>query len=288
MKKILCILLVAACVLALGSCEILEKFLSFERVETNAPTHPYPTAPDAEGSQKPNEDKDDANTPNQNEEQTTHVCEDCTTVDPNQNDPQEPQAQKITVEVKFQSGGVHACQENVTVDAPATFSQVYNLFVTMHEEIKGYRLNCYINDKKIDPTQTIFLNNGDRIYLEESGASLDEEYPCIHVWSEGVCTQCGNACMHESFGDDRACLICGAQLGVNLLQIEIYENGEFKHYAGGSIETTVQDLLNAFYGYYPWEYWTSSYEFYYNNVIITDGSYMITEHGILNLVTRSY
>lgn len=282
MKKILSVLLIAACVLALGSCEILEKFLSFERVETNAPTNSIPTAPESSDSkdQLAGGEGLDKTTPNEEKETTPEA--------PNQNDPQEPQTQKITVEVKFQSGGVHAYQENVTVDAPATFSQVYNLFVSMHEDIKSYRLDCYLNDQKIDPSQTIYVNNGDRIYLQESGASLDEEYPCIHVWFEGVCMQCGIVCMHESFGDDRTCLNCGTQLGVNLLQIEIHENGEFKYFAGGSIETTVQDLLNAWYGYYPWDYWTSSYDVYYNNILVTDGSYMIAEHGILNLVTRNY
>ena len=288
MKKILSVLLIAACVLALGSCEILEKFLSFERVETNAPTHPDPTAPDAEGSQKPNEDKDDVTTPNQNEEQTTHVCEDCTTEDPNQNDPQEPQTQKITVEVKFQSGGVHAYQKTITVEAPATFSQVYNLFVAMHEDIIGYRLDCYLNDQKIDPSQTIYVNNGDRIYLQESGASLDEEYPCIHVWFEGVCMQCGIVCMHETWGDNGQCLACGFWMGVNLLEIEIHENGEFRYFAGGYLQTTVQELMLAYYGPYPWDYWESTYVFYFNGVLVTDGSYIITEHGILNLVTRNY
>lgn len=60
-----------------------------------------------------------------------------------------------------------------------------------------------------------------------------------------------------------------------------------KSTANGSIETTVQDLLFAFYGYYPWEYLESNYEFYFNGALV-DGSYWITEHGVLNLVTRTY
>ena len=76
-------------------------------------------------------------------------------------------------------------------------------------------------------------------------------------------------------------------LGVDLLQIEIYENGEYKYNANGSIETTVEDLLMAYYGYYPWDYLESNYEFYFNSVRV-DGSYWITEHGILELVTRTY
>ena len=279
MKKILSVLLIAACVLALGSCEILKQFLSVERVETDVNANVTIVDPDSEGIEDQLKGEEGVKQTTPNEEKVTT---------PDQNDPQEPQTQKITVEVKFQSGGVHAYQENVTVDAPATFSQVYNLFVAMHEDIKSYRLDCYLNDQKIDPSQTIYVNNGDRIYLQESGASLDEEYPCIHVWFEGVCTQCGNACMHETWGDNGQCLACGFWMGVNLLEIEIHENGEFRYFAGGCLQTTVQELMLAYYGPYPWDYWESTYGFYFNGVLVTDGSYMITENGILNLVTRNY
>ena len=278
MKRLLCVLLITVCVFALGSCEILEKFSSFERVEMDAPTNPDPAAPEGEEIKKPDADKVETTTPEKNDGETT----------PDLGEQQKPDEEKITVEIKFQSGGVHAYQDKITLDAPATFSQAYNQFVAMHEDIKSYRLDCYINDQKIDTTQVIYLNEGDCIYLQESGASLDEEYPCIHVWYDGSCTQCGSVCTHETWADSRQCLVCGAWLGVDLLQIEIHENGEFKYNANGSIETTVEALLMAYYGYYPWDYWTSSYDIYFNDVLITDGSFMITEHGILNLVSRSY
>ena len=43
----------------------------------------------------------------------------------------------------------------------------------------------------------------------------------------------------------------------------------------------------AYYGPCPWGYWTGSYEFYFNDILITEATYMISENGILNIVSRS-
>ena len=44
----------------------------------------------------------------------------------------------------------------------------------------------------------------------------------------------------------------------------------------------------AYYGPYPWHYWDSMYEFYFNGVLVTHGSFIIAENGVLNLVTRTH
>ncbi len=309
MKRLLCVLLISACVLVLGSCEILEKFISFERVETNASTNPAPTAPDANDSEnkKPTDDKIDettfdnnhsCTTPADDHENTTpdenitnpNPDDGTTPTDPGEGDSQIPEGngETIVVEVKFQSGGIHGYHDKITVVTPTTFSHVLTLFAQMHEDISSYRLNFYLNGVRVDPNDSTFLKDGDFIYLEESGDGSGDVYPCIHTWVDGSCTLCGIACLHNEWDDNRQCLLCGTSLGVDFLQIEIYENGEPKYSDNSSIGTTVEVLLMNYYGLYPWDYWTASYEFYFNDVLITDGSYMITESGILNLVTRSY
>jgi len=284
MKKILCTILALVCILVLCSCDIIEKFLSFD---------PGPQAttatPDANNSENnnPPHDKNDETTYDNNHSCTT-PADDGENTTPDSENTQIPDGngETIVVEVKFQSGGIHAYHDKITVVTPATYAHVLVLFGQMHEDMSSYRLNFYLNGVRVDPNDSTFLKDGDIIYLEESGDASGDMYPCIHNWVDGYCFLCGISCPHAEWDDNRQCLTCGAWLGVDLLQIEIYENGEFKHNANGSIETTVQELMLAYYGPYPWDYWASTYEFYFNGTLVTDGSYMITESGILDLVTR--
>ncbi len=295
MKKILSILLITVCVLALGSCEQLEKLLPF--TSDSQPTATIPTANEEE-NKAPTDDRIDETTYDNNHSCTTPAVDDenttpdenITNPNPDGGDSQIPEGngETIVVEIKFQSGGVHGYHDKITVTTPATFTQVLGLFSQMHEDISSYRLNFYLNNVRVDSNDSTFLKNGDYIYLEESGDASGDEYPCNHNWVDCTCILCGMACSHPDWDDNRQCILCGTWMGVDFLQIEIYENGEPKYSDAGLIETTLQDLLNTWYGYYPWDYWSSSYEFYFNGVLITDGSYMITESGRLDLVTRTY
>ena len=75
-------------------------------------------------------------------------------------------------------------------------------------------------------------------------------------------------------------------MGVNLIEIEIYENGEYVAYTQIN-QITLRELIMAYYGY-SWDYMIDSYEFFYNNVYITEGSHLITESGRLDIVTRRH
>ena len=320
MKRLLCMILVLVCVFGFSSCDLLEKFISFDRVETNAPTAQDPnnneaSTPDMNDSEikEPGDDKS---------EETTYYDHDCTTPDdqkPEESTPQKEPDQTtpeqttpednypcdttpevttpeetvlpdqeiyFSVQVVFQSGGIHRVEETFWVKESCTFNQLYAMFVEKHF-LENFSIIPYLNGELIDTTKTIYLQDGDSIYLEEYSGMPGEEPVCPHEWIDSYCPLCDTMCEHSEWDDNRHCLTCGAWLGVDLLQIEIYENGEYKYNANGSIETTVQDLLFAFYGYYPWEYLESNYEFYFNGVLV-DGSYWITEHGVLNLVTRTY
>ena len=278
MIKVLCILLITVCVLALGSCEQLEKLMSF--LPTTQSSTTTPEANNAEIKNPTNDNVDETTYDNNHS---------CTTPEPNEEGTKVPEGngETIVVEVKFQSGGVHAYHDKITVTTPATFTQVLGLFLQMHEDLSSYSINFHLNGVRVDPNDTTFLKNGDYIYLEESGDGSGDQYPCNHNWVDGSCMLCGMPCPHSEWDDNRQCLLCGTSLGVDLLQIDIYENGEYKYNAGGCIETTVENLLMAYYGPYPWEYWTSGNDIYFNDILITDSSYMIRENGILNIVSRS-
>ena len=279
MKKILCILLITVCVLALGSCEQLEKFISFDRVETNASTDLTPDANNNE-NKNPTHDKIDETTYDNNHS--------CTTPDPNEEETKIPEGngETIVVEVKFQSGGVHAYHDKITVTTPATFTQVLGLFLQMHEDLSSYRINFHLNGVRVDPNDTTFLKNGDYIYLEESGDGSGDEYPCNHNWVDCTCTLCGMPCPHSEWDDNRQCLLCGTSLGVDLLQIEFYMDGEYCS-CTSTIESTVgEQLMYQFWR--SWDDLTSTYDVYVGDILVTDESYMILESCNIYLVTRSH
>lgn len=279
MKKILCILLITVCVLALGSCEQLEKFISFDRVETNASTDLTPDANNNE-NKNPTHDKIDETTYDNNHS--------CTTPDPNEEGTKVPEGngETIVVEVKFQSGGVHAYHDKITVTTPATFTQVLGLFLQMHEDLSSYSINFHLNGVRVDPNDTTFLKNGDYIYLEESGDGSGDQYPCNHNWVDCTCTLCGMPCPHSEWDDNRQCLLCGTSLGVDLLQIEFYMDGEYCS-CTSTIESTVgEQLMYQFWR--SWDDLTSTYDVYVGDILVTDESYMILESCNIYLVTRSH
>ncbi|MBQ3014629.1 MAG: hypothetical protein IJD75_05790 [Clostridia bacterium] len=317
MKRLLCAILTLVCILSFCSCDLLNKFIS-----TAPNADPTTTTPSTNKTTTP-ENKTEGGVP---DETTPPKEPEATTPEkaPDETKPENPpEGNTITVQIIYQTGGVHRVESFITTTEPATLLEVYNLFANEHPYEMFNNVDCYLNDKPIDPTQTVYMQNGDKVYLQENGdgyhlhiwepnmgycRSCSEECShewegnqcrickseCYHdgywnngTWIDGHCGQCGTVCEHREWDDNRQCLVCGAFLGVDLLQIEIYENGEFMYSANGSIETTVENLLMAYYGYYPWNYLESNYEFYFNGVRV-DGSYWITEHGILELVTRTY
>ena len=347
MKRFLCVILALVCVLALSSCNLLEEFMSFDKVENGTPTAQDQTSPEAT---VPEESTPEATTPEVTSPEITTpeittpeittpeittpeittpeittpeiTTPEITTPEittPEITTPENPPAEDmITVSIVFQSGGVHRIEDAVTLPKPATLEHAFSIFVERHTEMVSFYFLCYLNDKQIDPGEKIFLNDGDRIYLQEqweggggSHIHLWDELgcricgiECSHEWEEGVCKNCGFTCLHlewmnaqcvkcgifcqhSEWDDNRQCIVCHEFLGVDLLQLEIYEDGEYKYNANGSIETTMQNLLMAYYGYYPWEYLVSNYIFYFNGTLVTDGSYMITEDGRIDLVTRN-
>ena len=286
MKKILCTILALVCIFALCSCDLIEKFISFDRLEVESPTDSTPNANDSENKAPTDEENEETTYDNNHSCTTPAEEEENTTPDSESTQIPSGNGETIVVEVKFQSGGVHAYHDKITVVTPTTYAHVLVLFQQMHEDISSYRLNFYLNGVRVDPNDNTFLSDGDYIYLEESSDASGDLYPCSHNWVDGSCILCGMPCPHAEWDDNRQCLICGTWMGVDFLQIEIYENGEPKFTDNGSIGTTVQELMLAYYGPYPWHYWDSTYEFYFNGNLVTDGSYMITESGILNLVTR--
>ena len=280
MKRLLCAVLTLVCILSFCSCDLLNKFIS---TEPNA--NPTTTTPNTDKTTTP-ENKTEGSVPN---ETTPQKEPEATTPEkaPDETKPENPPAEElIAVRVKFKSGGIHEVEETLKVETPCTFNQVYSEFVKKHY-LETFSLIPHLNGEVVDINEIIYLQDGDYIYLEEYSGMPGEGPVCPHVWISGSCEKCGTVCEHSEWDDNRQCLVCGAFLGVDLLQIEIYENGEYKYNANGSIETTVENLLMAYYGYYPWEYLESNYEFYFNGVRV-DGSYWITEHGRLELISRTY
>ena len=226
-----------------------------------------------------------------------------------------PVTNTITVQIIYQTGGVHRVESTITTTSPATLLDVYNLFANEHPYETFNNAECYLNDKPIDPTQTVYMQNGDMVYLQENSngyhlhiwemglgycRSCSEECThewkdsiccvckseCYHtgqwnddVWINGQCGECGALCMHEQWNDNRQCIVCGEFLGVDLLHIEIYEDDEYKYYTQ-VIEITVGDLVMSYYGF-SWEHMANTYDFYYNDVLITDGTFVLTESGTL-------
>lgn len=312
MKRLLCIALTLVCVLAIASCELLKTPDSSGTVNTTtlAPTE---TTPDATTPETTTPEKTpDVTTPEKTPEATTPEKA------PDETKPENPpEGNTITVQVIYQTGGVHRVESLITTTEPATLLEVYNLFANEHPYEMFNNVDCYLNDKPIDPTQPVYVQNGDKIYLQEDGngyhlhvwdkgtgrclTCMEEcfhewegnvccicKYECWHdYWIDSRCGICGMMCEHREWDDNRQCLVCGAMLGVDMLHFEIYENGEYQTYLQG-IETTLRDLALTWYGYYPWEYLEANYEFYFNGVLITDGSYPITESGKLELISRTY
>ena len=61
MKKLLCVLLITVCVLALASCDLLEQFLSYERVEATVNNNPSYTVPDENASENKERNESERN-----------------------------------------------------------------------------------------------------------------------------------------------------------------------------------------------------------------------------------
>lgn len=286
MKRLLCIALTLVCLLAIASCELLKTPDSSGTVNTTtlAPTETTPdaTTPETTTPETTTPEKTpNATTPEKTPEATTPEKA------PDETKPENPPAEElIAVRVKFKSGGIHEVEETLKVETPCTFNQVYSEFVKKHY-LETFSLIPHLNGEVVDINEIIYLQDGDYIYLEEYSGMPGEGPVCPHVWISGSCEKCGAVCEHNEWDDNRQCLVCGAMLGVDMLHFEIYENGEYQTYLQG-IETTLRDLALTWYGYYPWEYLEANYEFYFNGVLITDGSYPITESGRLELISRTY
>ena len=360
MKRILCIILTLVCVFAFNSCQLLDYFISSERVEATDLENSKVNSPDRENNETtdektdvtipddkheqdtPDEPSKDANnngipddkenldgtttqeeavtTPAVPTEETTTTAKEPEETTHIEDTPVTPDDGTITVQITWQSGGVHAVSDTIMVSTPATLSHIYNLFVQRYYYDTAMRGNvtCMLNGKPIDPTYTTYMNDGDVIYLEENWQGYHLHFwdnghcmecyeecshgewvelekgiyqcfyckgECIHeTWQDGQCNQCGKVCTHEQWDDSRQCILCGFWMGVDMIEITIQENGEYYSYTQ-SIGVTVHDLVMAYFGYLPWEALESTYEFYYNDVRV-DGSFWIAESGVLNLVAR--
>lgn len=196
-----------------------------------------------------------------------------------------PAAGTITVHMQFQSGGIHAVEKWVKVETPCTFVELCAAFIKEHD-LSGFHIVSYLNKEPIDINSDVYLQDGDHIYLEEYSGAPGDEPTCPHEWMDGYCPLCGSTCTHNEWNDMGQCIVCGFWMGVNLIEVEIYENGEYKYYTQVN-EITMWDLVMAYYGY-PWEYMVNSYDFYFNGMLITEGSYLITESGRVEAVTRSW
>ncbi len=191
----------------------------------------------------------------------------------------------ITVSVVFQSGGIHRVEETFKVEDPCTFAQVYSEFIKKHY-LESFLLIPYLNDQPVDINETIYLQDGDRIYLEEYSGMPGDEPVCPHVWISGSCERCGAVCEHNEWDGNRQCLVCGTSLGVDLIYIEFYMDGEY-YGCTSTIEYTVGEQL-MFQFWRPWEDLTSTYDVYVGDLLVTDQSYMIVESCNIYLVTRTY
>lgn len=314
MKRFLCWILALMLVFACSSCQMLEKFISAE--PSGEPTATTPS------SNMPEETAPQGNTPEATSPAETTPAEDSKEtgtrdplveeptappqITPNETTPESGSSCNTTpavttpapdetvlpdqeiyfsVQVVFQSGGIHRVEETLVVKESCTFHQLYALFVEKHY-LETFTLIPYLNGELIDTNKTYYLQDGDFIYLEEYSGMPGEEPVCTHHWIDGWCQKCGTVCNHNEWNDNRQCIVCGFWMGVNMLEIEIYEDGEYRYYTQ-NIEITVHDLVMSYFGY-PWDYMASVYEFYYNGMLISDGSYLIVESGRLDLVTRNY
>ena len=300
MKRLLCAILALICIASLCSCDILNKFIS-----TEPEAYPTTTTPKTDEATTPDnkteetvpdvttpEKAPDETTPQQEPEQTTPeqtTSEDyypCDTTPEQGTTPGQPdQETYITVHVQFQSGGIHAVEDWVRVEAPCTFAELCGEFIKTHD-LSGFYIVSYLNHEPIDINSDVSLQDGDYIYLEEYSGAPGGEPICPHEWIDGYCPLCGIMCEHNEWDENRQCIVCGFWMGVNMIEIEIWENGEYVAYTQIN-EITLWDVLMAYYGY-PWDYMADCYEFYYNGMLVTDGSYLITESGRLDLVTRTY
>ncbi len=299
MKRLLCAILALICIASLCSCDMLGKFIS-----TEPEANPTTTTPKTDEATTPNDKTEeivpnvttpekapDKTTPQKEPDQTTPeqtTPEDnypCDTT-PEVTTPGLPdQVIYITVHLQFQSGGIHAVEEWVKVKTPCTFVELCAGFIKEHD-LSGFHIVSYLNKEPIDINSDVYLQDGDHIYLEEYSGAPGDEPTCPHEWMDGYCPLCGNTCTHNEWNDMGQCIICGFWMGVNLIEIEIYENGEYKYYTQVNA-ITMWDLVMAYYGY-PWEYMVNSYDFYFNGMLITEGSYLITESGRVEAVTRSW
>ena len=296
MKKVLCIVLTLACIFAFSSCQLWDYFVSYEAIQATTPEDlnrgdpqdfdpipekkPDSTTPDDKHEQTDPEDPPrDANNngiPDDQENTDGTPKEDFTDLG--------EQEIYFSVQVVFQSGGIHRVEETFEVKELCTFNQLYTLFVEKHF-LDTFTLIPYLNGELVEMEKTYYLHAGDYIYLEEYSGMPGEEPVCAHEWIEGYCLRCGAMCNHSEWDVNRQCLVCGFSMGVEMIELEIHENGEYRYYTQ-TIGITVHDLVMAYYGYQPWESLESDYEFYYNGVRV-EGSYWIAENGILNLVTRT-
>lgn len=312
MKRLLCVILTLVCILSFSSCNLLDKFISTEPEAS-------PTTTSNNSGETVPEKAPEATTPESTTPEDVYSGETTPPTIPPENP---PETNTVTVQIAYQTGGVHRVESVITATSPVTLLEVYNLFANEHPYESFNNVECYLNDKSIDPTQTVYMQDDDRIYLQESGDGYHlhiwevgmgrcricfEECPhewegvicrmckseCYHkddwsngTWANGQCEQCGTVCRHEQWNDNGQCTVCGFWMGVNLIEIEIYENGEYVAYTQID-QITLRELIMAYYGY-SWDYMIDSYEFFYNNVYITEGSHLITESGRLDIVTRRY
>ena len=197
-----------------------------------------------------------------------------------------PAAGTISVHVQFQFGGIHAVEQWIKVETPCTFVELCAEFIKEHD-LSGFYIVSYLNKEPIDINSDVYLQDGDHIYLEEeySGATGDEP-TCPHEWIDSYCPLCNTMCEHREWDDNRQCLACGSWLGVDLLYIEYYMDGE---YCGctSTIEYTVGEHL-MFQFWRSWEDLTLTYDVYVGDVLVTDQYYMVVESCNIYLVTRTY
>ena len=225
MKRLFCALLITVCVFALASCELLEKFISFDSIEANINTNPIHTAPDENASEnkKPYEDKTDVTTPDKDHEQNQPNDDpnrdenndgipdnEQTSNQPDGNNPVAPTPNTITVSLTWQSGGAAMDTATITTEAPATLSHVYRLFAEERwgdsfSQNEVLRIDgIQINGQWVDASEVIYMNDGDYVYAVEWNA----EFPShLHVWDGGMCVICHEECPHGEW-DGNTCFFC--------------------------------------------------------------------------------
>jgi hypothetical protein len=215
MKKILCAILTLVCILALCSCDLIEKFISYD--PGSKVTTTTPNKNEAE-TKEPTDDRIEETTYDNNHSCTTPADENNNGI-PDVEEPVDgttgdvgtdvPTPQTITVTVEWQSGGVVNHKETVTTEASATLSYVYRLFA---EKIHGEYFyaevlsidGIQINGKWVDASEVIYVQDGDYIYATEWNAELSSH---LHVWDGGQCVRCGEACSHDEWHDN-VCFFC--------------------------------------------------------------------------------